>query len=123
MRPNWPRTASKGFDGSAPVSLVAPRDEVGDGSGLEIEVAVDGTVRQKGSTAWMIRGVAALVAHASRLMTLERGDLLFTGTPSGVGPVMPGSTAVARIDAPEELTAFSHGGILPYVLRQLVKKG
>jgi uncharacterized protein (TIGR00369 family) len=104
-----PWATAKGFDGSAPVSLVAPREEVGDGSGLEIEVAVDGVVRQKDSTSRMIHGVAALVAHASKLMTLERGDLLFTGTPKGVGPVEPGSTAVARLASVGTLTVRFRG--------------
>jgi 5-carboxymethyl-2-hydroxymuconate isomerase len=99
-----PWTTAKGFDGSAPVSLVAPRDEVGDGSGLAIEASVDGALRQRGSTSRMTRSVAAVVAHASRLMTLERGDLVFTGTPAGVGPVEPGSTVEARIERVGSLT-------------------
>ena len=93
-----PWALSKGFDGSAPVSLVAPRDEVGDGSGLAISASVNGEVRQQDTTSKMIHGVAALVAFASRLMTLERGDLLFTGTPAGVGPIRDGDTAVGTIE-------------------------
>lgn len=94
-----PWAVAKGFDTSAPVSPVAPRDEVGDGSGLDIRVAVDGELRQQGSTSQMIHPVARLVAYASRLWTLERGDLLFTGTPSGVGPVVPGNRMVAEIES------------------------
>jgi fumarylpyruvate hydrolase len=45
----------------------------------------------------MIHGVASLVAYASKWITLERGDLLFTGTPAGVGPVVAGDTLVARL--------------------------
>jgi len=93
-----PWSLSKGFDGSAPVSEVAPRDEVGDGSGLAIRLEVNGETRQSGSTSQMQRSVAALVAFASRLITLERGDLLFTGTPAGVGPVLPGDRLTATLE-------------------------
>jgi uncharacterized protein (TIGR00369 family) len=97
-RTGSPWAIAKGFDGSAPVSAVAPRDEVGDGSGLGIRLAVDGDLRQEGSTDRMIRNVSALVAHVSRFVTLERGDLLFTGTPEGVGPVIAGNRVEAEID-------------------------
>lgn len=97
-RKGEPWSLAKGFDGAAPVSLVAPRDEVGDGSGLGISLEVNGESRQSGSTSRMARPIPALVAEASRLMTLERGDLVFTGTPAGVGPVEPGDEAVARVD-------------------------
>jgi 2-keto-4-pentenoate hydratase/2-oxohepta-3-ene-1,7-dioic acid hydratase in catechol pathway len=55
-------------------------------------------VRQRGSTSQMLCGVAELVSCASRWMTLERGDLLFTGTPAGVGLIVPGDRLVARIE-------------------------
>ena len=93
-----PWSLSKGFDGSAPVSLVAPRDEVGDGSGLAIRATVNGVVRQADTTSRMIHGVPALVAYASELITLDRGDLLFTGTPAGVGSLAPGDVAVGEIE-------------------------
>ncbi len=92
-----PWALAKGFDGSAPVSPVVPRERVGDGSGLEIALEVNGEVRQKGSTSHMIHDVAHLVALASRLVTLERGDLLFTGTPEGVGPIVPGDVLEASL--------------------------
>jgi fumarylpyruvate hydrolase len=93
-----PWCLSKGFDGSAPVSEIVPRDEVGDGSGLDIRLEVNGEIRQRGNTSQMMRTVPELIAFASRWITLERGDLLFTGTPAGVGPVQPGDHLVARID-------------------------
>jgi 2-keto-4-pentenoate hydratase/2-oxohepta-3-ene-1,7-dioic acid hydratase in catechol pathway len=58
----------------------------------------------------MIHGVAALVAYASRLITLERGDLLFTGTPAGVGPLTPGDEAVAEIEKVGTLTVRVEAG-------------
>lgn len=93
-----PWTLAKGFDGSAPVSLVAPVHDVGDGSGLEIALEIDGVTRQRDTTSHMIRTVPALVSLASRWMTLERGDLLFTGTPAGVGRVDAGQRLTARLE-------------------------
>ena len=52
----------------------------------------------------MLYGVAELIAYASRWFTLERGDLLFTGTPSGVGPVEPGDLLEARLEKVGSLT-------------------
>ena len=93
-----PWAVAKGFDTSAPVSLVAPREEVGDGSGLRLTLTVNGELRQADLTSRMIHGVPALVALASKLFTLERGDLVFTGTPSGVGPVSPGDRLIAELE-------------------------
>jgi 5-carboxymethyl-2-hydroxymuconate isomerase len=104
-----PWTLAKGFDGAAPVSTVAPRAEVGDGSGLRLSVEVSGATRQDDTTSKMIHGVASLVALASRWITLERGDLLFTGTPSGVGPVRPGDVATARLEKVGELRVRVEG--------------
>lgn len=93
-----PWAVSKGFDTSAAISSVVPAAEVGDGAGLAIALEVNGEVRQQASTSAMLRGVAELVEYASSAMRLERGDLLFTGTPAGVGPVRPGDRLEARID-------------------------
>lgn len=93
-----PWALAKGFDTSAPISPVAPREEVGDGSGLALALRVNGRTRQAASTSEMIRGVAALVACASSLMTLARGDLIFTGTPAGVGPVAAGDLLEATLE-------------------------
>jgi len=93
-----PWDVAKGFDGSAPVSLVAPAAEVGDGSGLAIALRVNGQGRQSANTSEMLRPVPELVSIASRYITLETGDLLFTGTPAGVGPVGPGDTVEAEIE-------------------------
>jgi uncharacterized protein (TIGR00369 family) len=98
-----PWSLSKGFDGSAPLSPVAPREEVGDGSGLAITLDVNGERRQEGDTSQMLCGVAEVIEQASRWMTLERGDLLFTGTPAGVGPLVAGDRVTARIATVGEL--------------------
>lgn len=93
-----PWDLAKGFDGSAPVSLVVPAKDVADPAALELSLEVNGAPRQRDTTARMLLGVPALVALASRLITLEPGDLLFTGTPSGVGPIAPGDRLTARLD-------------------------
>lgn len=93
-----PWCLSKGFDGSAPIGEVVPREGVGDGSGLAIALSVNGEIRQSGNTGAMLRGVAELVAFASRRITLEPGDLIFTGTPAGVGPLAPGDRVEATIE-------------------------
>jgi 2-keto-4-pentenoate hydratase/2-oxohepta-3-ene-1,7-dioic acid hydratase in catechol pathway len=78
--------AGKWLDGFAPLGpYLVTADEVPDPQDLPIELRVNDVVRQRGSTAQMIFSVAELVAFASRLMTLEPGDVLLTGTPSGVG--------------------------------------
>jgi uncharacterized protein (TIGR00369 family) len=104
-----PWTLAKGFDGSAPVSAVVARDEVGDGSGLAIELKVGPATRQRDTTSHMLRPVAELVAFASRWITLERGDLLFTGTPAGVGPVSAGDRVEASIERIGSLTVTMAG--------------
>jgi len=77
---------------------VVPASAVPDPQALRIRCLVGGQVRQDGSTADMILGVAALVAAASRRVTLLPGDVLLTGTPAGVGPIRPGDTVEVRID-------------------------
>ena len=89
-----------GFAALGPWLLTA--DEVPDPQALEISLEVNGEVRQRGSTGEMIFSVAEQIAFASRLMTMEPGDLIYTGTPSGVGLVSnrflrPGDEMTARL--------------------------
>jgi len=93
-----PWSLAKGFDGSAPLSTVVARERVGDGSGLAITLDVNGERRQRDTTSSMNRSVAELIELASRWMRLERGDLIFTGTPAGVGPVVAGDRLLASIE-------------------------
>src|SRR5262249_10016209 len=104
-----PWDLAKGFDGSAPVSLVVPRERVPDPGALELTLDVNGVRRQSGSTSQMLRGVASLVAFASTWMTLRRGDLLFTGTPAGVGPIVPGDRLEARLGSLASLAVTVEG--------------
>jgi 2-keto-4-pentenoate hydratase/2-oxohepta-3-ene-1,7-dioic acid hydratase in catechol pathway len=78
--------AGKWCDGFAPLGpWLVTADEVPDPQALPVELAVNGVTRQRGSTKDMIFTVAEQVAHASRIMTLHPGDVIMTGTPSGVG--------------------------------------
>jgi 2-keto-4-pentenoate hydratase/2-oxohepta-3-ene-1,7-dioic acid hydratase in catechol pathway len=82
--PQW--IPGKVFDGAAPCgpALVTP-DEAGPHDAIEIELRLNGELRQSASTADLVHSIPALVAHLSSLMTLEPGDVVSTGTPAGVG--------------------------------------
>lgn len=90
-----PWSIAKGFDTFAPVGEFISSDDVGDPQDLEIRLTVDGETRQHGTTGHMIFPVARLVAYLSSVFTLEAGDLIFTGTPEGVGPVTAGAVLEA----------------------------
>jgi 2-keto-4-pentenoate hydratase/2-oxohepta-3-ene-1,7-dioic acid hydratase in catechol pathway len=92
-----PWAVAKGFDTSAPVSEFIPASSAGADPVFDIECSVNGTVRQKTSTSSMIFGIARLVSYISTVFTLEPGDLIFTGTPEGVGPVRPGDIIEAKL--------------------------
>lgn len=85
-----PWSVAKGFDTFAPLGDMVPASEVGDPQKLSLVLKVNGTVRQHGDTQDMIFPVAHLISYCSQIFTLERGDLLYTGTPEGVGPVAKG---------------------------------
>lgn len=76
----------KGYDGFGPIGpWLVTRDEIPDPQALRLWLEVDGTLRQDGSTATMVFGVAHLVAYCSTFATLMPGDIITTGTPPGVG--------------------------------------
>ena len=77
----------KGFDGSAVVGRFVPASEVADVQDLHFSLSRNGTVVQQGHTADMVHPVDELVSYISQFFTLKTGDLIFTGTPAGVGPV------------------------------------
>ena len=87
-----PWEISKGFDGSAVVGDFIPVDEAaGNLQDLHFSLRIDGKEVQRGHTADMIFPVDEMIAYISRFYTLRMGDLLFTGTPEGVGPVAIGN--------------------------------
>lgn len=79
---------AKGYDTFCPVGTAADAAET-DWRSIEIVCHVNGEERQRGRGAQMVFGVPALIAYITRIMTLEAGDLVATGTPSGVGPLRP----------------------------------
>lgn len=92
-----PWEIAKAFDTSCPLSDFVPAAAVADPQALRLTLTVNGEVRQDGTTADMLRPVAQLVSEASRYFTLEAGDILLTGTPSGVGPIKSGDRLEAMI--------------------------
>jgi 2-keto-4-pentenoate hydratase/2-oxohepta-3-ene-1,7-dioic acid hydratase in catechol pathway len=90
----WSR--AKGFDTFCPVGPVASADGV-DWASLEVLCRVDGEIRQHGHARDMAFGIPFLVAYISAIMTLEPGDIIATGTPEGVGPLVAGSEVLVEI--------------------------
>lgn len=83
-----PWDMAKGFDHSAPISAIVPATRMSHPTRGRIELSVNGDKRQSGDLGDMIWDVRNLVAHLSGFVTLKPGDLIFTGTPAGVGPVV-----------------------------------
>ena len=82
--PQW--MPGKTFDGAAPMGpALVTADEAGPHDAIEIELRLNGELMQSGSTADLVHSIPALVAYLSKLMTLEPGDVVSTGTPAGVG--------------------------------------
>lgn len=91
-----PWDMAKGFDHSAVVGALRPAS-AGVPQG-RIRARVGAVMRQDADLSEMIWPVAAIIAHLSQVVTLAAGDLIFTGTPAGVGPVAPGQTCIVEID-------------------------
>jgi 2-keto-4-pentenoate hydratase/2-oxohepta-3-ene-1,7-dioic acid hydratase in catechol pathway len=91
-------TRGKGFDTFCPTGpWIVPGDEVSL-DGLRVRTTLDGEVKQDAAVREMIFPVAVIIAYVTGFMTLEPGDLIATGTPSGVGPMQPGSVVTVEID-------------------------
>lgn len=89
----------KSFDTFGPVGpVVVGAASIRDPQKLAIKASVNGVVKQEASTQDMIFSVAALISYISKNMTLEAGDLIATGTPSGVSPILPGDTVEIEIE-------------------------
>ena len=92
-----PWDTAKAADGSGPIGALHPVSLVGHPARGEITLSVDGQTRQTGDLGDMIWSVAEQIAYLSGYFALQPGDLIFTGTPSGVGPVERGQRMVASI--------------------------
>jgi 5-carboxymethyl-2-hydroxymuconate isomerase len=92
-----PWEIAKGFDTSCPLSDFVPGDAVADPHNLNLKLSVNGTLRQDGCSSDMINRIPRIIAHISAIFTLEPGDVILTGTPAGVGQVVPGDVMEAAI--------------------------
>lgn len=103
-----PWAAAKGFRGSAPLGPFVPLARAGDLARLRFALHVNGALRQQGSTADMLVPVPELLAYLQRWFGLAAGDLVFTGTPEGVGPLRAGDVLDLRLEGvPEASARFS----------------
>ncbi len=93
-----PWDMAKGFDASAPIGRILPRERAALAAGTRVRLSVDGAERQNGTLSQMIWSVAEIVANLSAFVEVKPGDLIFTGTPAGVGPLARGQKIVAEID-------------------------
>ena len=98
----YPWEAAKGFDNAAPISAIRPADKVGNPQG-RIFLSVNGQMRQDGKVADMIWNAAEIVSQASRLWRLEAGDLIYTGTPEGVGTLVRGDKVAGGVEGVGEI--------------------
>ena len=103
-----PWDMAKGFDASAPLSALLPAQRASDLRGRSISLTVNGVQRQHGRLDDMIWSVDDIIAELSRLVELAAGDLIYTGTPAGVGPIVPGDVLHGRIDGIGELDLRMH---------------
>jgi acylpyruvate hydrolase len=93
-----PWTLAKGFDNSAPLSVFLPKSKFPDLNNINFGLKVNDELRQSGNSSLMINNFDYLIHYISRFITLKIGDLIFTGTPAGVGPVITGDNLKAFIE-------------------------
>ncbi|KAL2259386.1 hypothetical protein VTK26DRAFT_6960 [Humicola hyalothermophila] len=98
-----PWDISKGFDTFLPMSKVISKAAIPDPHKIELYLSVNGKVQQNDSTELMLFRIPRILSDISKVMTLEAGDIVLTGTPKGVGPVVPGDVMRAgiRVDGKE----------------------
>ncbi|WP_424360374.1 fumarylacetoacetate hydrolase family protein [Methylocystis parvus] len=89
---------SKGFDNSAPIGAIRRAAEIGHPAKGRIALSVNGALRQQGDLSDMISSLPQIIAAISTYVALAPGDLIFTGTPSGVGAMQPGDRATGEIE-------------------------
>ena len=99
-----PWEMGKSFDESAPISPLRPATEIGHPAKGAITLEVNGQRKQQGDLAMQIWSVPEQISYLSHLITLQPGDLIFSGTPAGVGPVKAGDKLVGHVDGVGDLT-------------------
>ncbi|KAB7727863.1 fumarylacetoacetate hydrolase family protein [Rudanella paleaurantiibacter] len=93
-----PWELAKAFNGSAPISPFVPKTDFADLNNINFRLDINGETRQQGNTSLMLFKIDYLISFVSRYFLLQKGDILFTGTPKGVGPVQVGDTLTAYIE-------------------------
>lgn len=99
-----PWELAKAFNGSAPISNFVPKTEFADLQNLNFRLDINGQTRQQGNTSLMLFKIDYLISFVSRYFLLQQGDILFTGTPKGVGPVQIGDTLTCFLEDRPMLT-------------------
>ncbi|MCK5031234.1 MAG: fumarylacetoacetate hydrolase family protein [Thermoplasmatales archaeon] len=83
----WPWSIAKGFDTFAPISEVVLKEDLPNPNNIDISLKINGEIRQSSNTNHMVYSVERIIEFISEIMTLEKGDLIMTGTPEGVGEI------------------------------------
>ena len=99
-----PWSISKGFDHSAPIGVITPAADAPDISNAEILLQVNSQQRQRSQIAKLIWNISEVIEHLSAAWELQSGDLIYTGTPEGVGAVVSGDSMSAGITGLQSIT-------------------
>lgn len=94
-----PWSLAKGFDTACPISRFISKEEIIDPHNINLWLKVNDQPRQNGSTSDMMFNIPSLISYISKVMKLEKGDVVLTGTPEGVGPVEDGDVVDCGIDS------------------------
>lgn len=92
-----PWEIAKAFNGSAPIGNFKSVSEFSDLKNIDFHLEINGEVKQKGNTSLMLFDFATIISYVSQFFTLKKGDLIYTGTPAGVGPVQIGDELIGFI--------------------------
>ena len=92
-----PWEIAKAFNGSAPIGDFKSVTEFSDLKNIDFHLEINGEVKQKGNTSLMLFDFATIISYVSQFFTLKKGDLIYTGTPAGVGPVQTGDQLIGFI--------------------------
>ena len=107
---NLPWYRSKNFDSFGPIGpRIVPCNEISDPHNLSIQLKVNGQIKQSSNTKHMLFKIPQTLEYLSKFVTLKRGDIIATGTPSGIGQIQPGDIIEASI---EKIGTITHKVIL-----------
>ena len=98
-----PWDIAKGFNGSAPISKFVPKSNFADLQNINFSLKQNGETRQEGNSSLMLWNIDEIIEYVSQYFTLKKGDIIFTGTPAGVGPVSIGDKLEAFVEGEKML--------------------